>query len=87
MKDWLKVQINGNGKLIVGVLAVGVAWGTLTTQLLANRSSLIGIQLRVDVCATQASVAAVVTSVEKFGEAITHRVERLEGFHFQPARP
>ena len=82
--NWLKIRINGNGKLIVGVLAVGIAWGTLTTQLRDNRSSLIGIQSRVDVCATQSSVAAVVTSVEKFSEAITHRVERLEGFHFQP---
>lgn len=70
MKDWLRVNINGNIKPILCVLAFAFAGGKAWSQLNA-------IQRTVNLCATQASV-------DDLREAITGRVERLEGFHFQP---
>ena len=68
--NWLKIKINGNLKPILFVLAFVFAGGKAWSQLNA-------IQRTVNLAATQASV-------DKLGEAITHRVERLEGFHFHP---
>ena len=71
MKDWLRVNINGNIKPILCVLAFAFAGGKAWSQLNA-------IQRTVNLAATQ-------KSVDDLRDSFTDRVERLEGFHMTVA--